>query len=706
MKHRNQKQDYSSYQRQIRRSEMMLMKKFITPYLQFCPKTGRFLGFRKLGGLSRLLFPLLGIAAMVWVLIRVIPKPSRITYPCVRTAMPIASGFIGYLAMLALSGLAFFRSKKSLRYYPVFFLAAFMVFGISGSYLANQTTGQPTVNVTVTANQPMGVAKGIFPGRVVWVHDSTAVNQSCIANKQNHAWFMSENMNQPVVDKMLSSAIQSVAGATSDSAAWRMIFQFHNTTRGKGSVNYKAGEKIFIKMNATSSWSGNYSTKSTDSLSVTYNGSYGISETSEATVLAVMKQLVNVVGVAQSDIYIGDPMKHIYKHLYDVWHTAFPNIHYLDNNYSTMGREIAVPSTTAVITYSDKGTILKTNSMDSYQTGRVPVYQDYIYQIFDTAEYVFNIPQLKGHQRAGMTMFAKNHLGSQTRGDAQHLHQGLVRPYGVENPDTSSLRRFDYGMYRVQVDLMSHKLLSGKNLIYILDALWGTDYELDLPLKWKMQPFNNQYSSSLFVSFDPVAIESVGYDFLRSEFTVESKRDPSVQMPGVDDYLHQAADSANWPKGIKYDPSGTGQYIASLGVHEHWNNATSKQYTRNLGTGNGIELIEIEQKTTAVQEQLASVPNQFLLYQNYPNPFNPSTTIEYRLAQQSSVKITMYNLQGQEIRSYALGVQAAGSQKVVWNGTQANGTPLASGVYVYRLRAVSMQDGQVFDKSAKMVLLK
>jgi len=679
------------------------MKNFITQYLQFCPKTGRFLGFGKLNGLSRLLFPLIGIAAMVWVLIRVIPKPSRITYPCVRTAMPIASGFIGYLAMLALSGVAFFRSKKSIRYYPVFFLAAFVVFGISGSYLANQTTGQPTVNNTVIPNQPMGTAKGIFPGRVVWVHDSTAVNQNCVANKQNHGWFMSENMNQPAVDKMLSSALQNISGTTSDSAAWRMIFQFHNNTRGKGTVNYKTGEKIFIKMNATSGWSGNFNTSD---LSVTYNGSYGISETSEATVLAVFKQLVNVVGVAQSDIYIGDPMKHIYKHLYDVWHAAYPNIHYLDNSYSTLGREKVAIGTTAIIHYSDKGTVLRTNSMYSYLSNRVPVYSDSIYSIFENAEYVLNIPQMKGHQRAGMTMFAKNHLGSQARSDAQHLHQGLVRPYGVENPDTSTLRRFDYGMYRVQVDLMSHKLLSGKNLIYIMDALWATDYELDIPLKWKMQPFNNQYTSSMFVSFDPVAIESVGYDFLRSEFTVESKRDPSVQMPGVDDYLHQAADSANWPKGLKYDPNGTGQYIASLGVHEHWNDASKKQYTRNLGTGTGIELMEIETRTTAVQEAQLTVPDQYVLFQNYPNPFNPSTTIGYKLAQQSSVKVTVYNLQGQEIQSFALGVQAAGSQKVVWNGKNSIGAPLSSGVYVYRVRAVSMQDGKIFDKSAKMVLLK
>jgi Domain of unknown function (DUF362)/FlgD Ig-like domain len=681
-----------------------IMKNLLDKYFQVCPKTGRLIRFKSFDGFSRFLLPFIGLAAMIWILIRVLPKPSRLSYPCVRTAMPIASGFIGYLAMIALSGVAFFRSKRSIRYYPIFFVAAFVVFAISGSYLSNQTTGQPTVNVSVIPNQPMGVAKGIFPGRVVWVHDSTAVNQNCVANNPGHGWFMKENMNQPVVDKMISSAIHSVTGATSDSAAWRMIFQFHNKTRGKGEVNYTAGEKIFIKINATSSWGGNFNTSD---LSKVNNNYYGISETSVASVLAVLRQLVNVVGVAQSDISIGDPMKHIYKHLYDVWHGEFPNIHYLDNNYSTLGREVAVHGTIRGITYSDKGTVLLTNSMYSNQTGRVPVYQDTLYKIFETVDYVINIPQLKGHQRAGMTLFAKNHFGSHTRGDASHLHQGLVRPYGVENPDTSTLRRSNYGMYRVQVDLMTDSLLSGKNLIYIMDALWATDYELDIPLKWNMQPFNNQFTSSIFVSLDPVAIESAGYDFLRSEFTVESGQDPSVQMPGVDDYLHQAADSTNWPSGIKYDPNNTGVHVFSLGVHEHWNNATDKKYTRNLNptTGTGIELIEIEQTITGVANH-ENGPEYFQIYQNYPNPFNPSTTIAYSLPVKSSVVITIYDIQGRQIKSYAFSAQSAGYQRVVWGGTNDRGNPISSGVYVYRVRASSLGDGKTFDRSAKMLLLK
>jgi hypothetical protein len=165
---------------------------------------------------------------------------------------------------------------------------------------------------------------------------------------------------------------------------------------------------------------------------------------------------------------------------------------------------------------------------------------DYLYTISDQAAYVINIPMLKGHERAGMTLFAKNNFGSQTQVDASHLHNGLVAP--TNYPDVT---RGTYGLYRVQVDLMGHSMLGKKNLVFLMDALWATDFELDIPLKWQMPPFNNSFMSSVFASLDPVAIESVGYDFLRAEFT--ANRVPAaatyVQMPAVDDYLGRAGSS-------------------------------------------------------------------------------------------------------------------------------------------------------------------
>jgi hypothetical protein len=242
-----------------------------------------------------------------------------------------------------------------------------------------------------------------------------------------------------------------------------------------------------------------------------------------------------------------------------------------------------------------------------------------------------------------------------------------------------------------------------------MDALWATDYELDMPLKWKMAPFNNDWMSSIFASLDNVAIESVGYDFLRSEYTAARGAGTYVQMEGVDDYLHQAADSLNWPTGIRYDPDSIGVYVKSLGVHEHWNDASDKQYFRNLypDSGKGIELIDVEQGiSTSVASQLSSLPEYFELYQNYPNPFNPTTTIVYSLLQKSSVEITIYDLQGREIKSFTRSAQSAGYQRIVWDGTNDHSKPVSSGIYIYRVRVSSLENGKTFNKSAKMVLMK
>jgi len=67
---------------------------------------------------------------------------------------------------------------------------------------------------------------------------------------------------------------------------------------------------------------------------------------------------------------------------------------------------------------------------------------------------------------------------------------------------------------------------------------------------------------------------------------------PFSRYSGADDYLHQAADPMNRPKGLAYDPEGDGVPItASLGVHEHWSDPVKKKYS---GPGKGIDLVYIE----------------------------------------------------------------------------------------------------------------
>jgi hypothetical protein len=119
-----------------------------------------------------------------------------------------------------------------------------------------------------------------------------------------------------------------------------------------------------------------------------------------------------------------------------------------------------------------------------------------------------------------------------------------------------------------------------------------------------------------------------------------------------------------------------------------------------------LESLDVSGFPTAVEATTPVIASEYRLSQNFPNPFNPSTTIAYNLAQKSSVRVTVYDVQGREIKSFSFSSQSAGPQKVVWDGTNSQGAPLSSGVYVYRVRALSMGDGTIFNKSAKMVLLK
>ncbi len=84
---------------------------------------------------------------------------------------------------------------------------------------------------------------------------------------------------------------------------------------------------------------------------------------------------------------------------------------------------------------------------------------------------------------------------------------------------------------------------------------------------------------------------------------------------------------------------------------------------------------------------LIPVPLVFELKNNYPNPFNPTTTIEYALPHTELVRIDIVNVLGQVVTTLINEETQAGFHKVVWNGRNAFGSPVASGIYIYRIKA-------------------
>jgi hypothetical protein len=94
------------------------------------------------------------------------------------------------------------------------------------------------------------------------------------------------------------------------------------------------------------------------------------------------------------------------------------------------------------------------------------------------------------------------------------------------------------------------------------------------------------------------------------------------------------------------------------------------------------------------------IPDRYALKQNYPNPFNPTTKIEYQIAHADKVTLKVYDILGREVANLIDGFQNTGFYSAYWNGCSESGVPVASGVYLYRLKSGK------FDKTCKMLLLK
>jgi hypothetical protein len=95
-----------------------------------------------------------------------------------------------------------------------------------------------------------------------------------------------------------------------------------------------------------------------------------------------------------------------------------------------------------------------------------------------------------------------------------------------------------------------------------------------------------------------------------------------------------------------------------------------------------------------------SVPRGFSVSQNYPNPFNLSTVIDYSLDRAGPVRVVVANILGQTVSTLVDAYQEEGPHSAIWNGNDANGRVVASGIYFYRIQAAGAQEVR------KMVLLK
>lgn len=449
--------------------------------------------------------------------------------------------------------------KKAL----LIFLAAIMVISFAGCTDKNDNRDESALNITENfknntlskeydnvypEHEPYGTGVGAMPGRVVWAHNPDSVEWD-----GSGYWWNTDNFDESVMLKMVNDSIAALADCENAKEGWMVLFSAVNYARNFGGA-YQKGQKIAIKANINGSGVFDDDT----------SGETQMSYTNPVLLKALLRSLVEEAGAAPEDITVFDVSR------------LFPD-------YMT---EMCTQGNLKGISFEDRNNSTADESAPinwSYKfSGKI----NYLPTCVTNADYIINFANLKGHSY-GVTMCGKNHFGSFINGNAMrppegaNLHQWLTKN--------------EMGIYSPIVDLMANSELGGKTVLYMLDAIIcapseGASITADNS-KWQQPPFNNDYTSSLFMSQDPVAIDSVGADFLANEPAV-ADNNSAVNDASNENYLHEAGLVSKAPSGTVYTDNN-GNAITNLGVHEHWNNSVDKQYSRNLGKEEGIELIKI-----------------------------------------------------------------------------------------------------------------
>ncbi len=410
-----------------------------------------------------------------------------------------------------------------------------------------ETDDGPFQTPAEPANSPMGTGQGIQPGRVAWAHQPKAAAW----DGKTGNWWDDASTDGSAVAEMLSGGVRAVTGERTDTEAWRALFaSFKQARELGGGSGYRPGEKIAVKLNCNQDRPGAWRR--------------GSGMPSPHVIYSLVDQLITVAGVRGQDItlydasrYIGDP---IYDRIRANQDAEFQAVQFaVSERMAGNGRAQALP---------DKASPLRFSGPD------VPT--AYLPQCVTGATYLINVALSRAHTLMGASQTAKNLFGSVYF----EGHGFTPRPLH----DFASRDRL-MGSYNCLVDLIAHKHLGGKTMLYLIDLLYVAESQNEKVIRY--ESFGDQWCSSLLASQDPIAIDSVGLDFIRNEPRAEQCRG----YP--ENYLHEAALAGQAPSGTVYRPDPEREPAASLGVHEHWNNARDKQYSRNLGKGEGIELVKV-----------------------------------------------------------------------------------------------------------------
>jgi hypothetical protein len=517
-----------------------------------------------------------GMLSLFWLIVKTGRKPSRIHYPCQQTALANLSIFlIPSAALLCYHMVCMLKRcvgrRRLFRYGAVATLS--LALGLTAClglrvykmheaerYYQNLRTHGPFGTYTTAA---FGAAAGTLltiphamalpsPHRVVSVHDANATHWTfpCTGSGVCAEYYGDDAyVDQTVVDNMVATGLKALTDETSLSGAWQKILP-----------DYQAGEIIAIKVNFNDSIMG--------------GGSSGYAD-NDAYVDA-LPQIINSIvsglaemGVRQTDIWLYDASRYITDRFRA--RIAYEEIQYFDRH----GNGASVQATTfdstdpaATVDFSG------TSYSGSHQVADILV----------EADYLINVPIMKRHGGAGITLALKNHLGSidgfYSGGHTMHKYFYLNGSEYQSNINPI-------------VNINNNLHIRDKTVLIVGDALYGGWRSNNTPPE-RWDSFSDDSPNMLFFAGDPVAIDSVMFDYLDREGYVN---------PASEDILIVAAE-------------------AGLGVHERWNNDSDGQYQT-------IDYIQIEGAGSEIPdpdptEDPPTDPEEDLPTDPEPNEDNPT----------------------------------------------------------------------------------
>ena len=299
----------------------------------------------------------------------------------------------------------------------------------------------------VGPNEPIGVGRGIHPGRVAWIHSPGVAKW----DGRTGLWVEDRWNDQSKADAMVREAVVQLTGAPTPQKAWKALFKHFNKTHGRGNRGYRKGETIAVKLNLNNA--------------ITHHDTIELNSSPFLT-LALVRSMVNEGGVRQRDIILCEPSRAITDSIYNKIHREFPGVVFIDN-IGGDGRQKCEYYPEQIVYSEENGKMAR---------GLAKCIVD--------ADYLINSALLKTHSGPGVTLTGKNWYGA--------TDINLLWRQNAHN-NVSQDKRHGKPGYKTFVDFMAHKNMGQKTLLFLIDGTYGSRDVNGAPApKWQKEPFSGE----------------------------------------------------------------------------------------------------------------------------------------------------------------------------------------------------------------------